>query len=214
MKRKIIEIDESKCNGCGKCVSACHEGAIGLVNGKAKLLRDDYCDGLGDCLPECPAGAISFTEREAAAYSAEAVAEAKAKKDENCGSPSFSALENWPVQIKLAPMAAPYFAGSDILIAADCTAYACGDFHERFMRGRTVLVGCPKLDSVDYSEKLGEIFTRNEINSITLTRMEVPCCGGMEYAVRRAAEASGKSIPITVVTLSVSGEIINTEKFS
>jgi len=214
MKRRIIEIDESKCNGCGKCVSACHEGAIGLVNGKAKLLRDDYCDGLGDCLPECPAGAISFTEREAAVYSAKAVAEAKAKSGRIHDAPTFSALKNWPVQIKLAPAAAPYFAGADILIAADCTAYACGDFHERFMRGRTVLVGCPKLDSVDYSEKLTEIFTRSNINSITLTRMEVPCCGGMEYAVRRAVEASGKSIPVTVVTVSVDGEILNTEIFS
>lgn len=192
MIRKIIQIDEEKCNGCGACASACHEGAIGMVDGKAKLLRDDYCDGLGDCLPTCPTGAITFVEREAAAYDEAAVKRAQSK------------LTHWPVQIKLSPVCAPQFDGADILIAADCTAYACGDFHNRFMKDRVTLIGCPKLDSVDYAEKLAELFRKNEIKSVTVARMEVPCCGGMERAVRTAIENSGKEIPCRVEILPIS----------
>ena len=172
MIRKIIQIDKEKCNGCGACALACHEGAIEMVNGKAKLVRDDYCDGLGDCLPACPTNAISFIEREALPYDDVAV-----KKNQ-----SVNQLSQWPVQIKLAPVNAPYFNGANLLIAADCTAYAFADFHHRFIRSRITLVGCPKLDAVDYSEKLAEIFKNNDIQSITVVRMEVPCCGGMEYA--------------------------------
>lgn len=234
MIRKIIKIDEEKCIGCGLCAEACHEGAIGMVDGKAKLLRDDYCDGLGDCLPVCPTDAISFEEREAAAYDEEAVKanmEAKKQHASGCGCMSMSyngeisgggcpscsseesveipsALTHWPVQIKLAPINAPYFAGADLLIAADCTAYAYGNFHGKFMKGKKTLVGCPKLDSVDYSEKLAAIFTNNDINSVTLTRMEVPCCGGMEMAVKRAIAASGKNIPLEVVTIGIDGRIL------
>ncbi|MCI1722426.1 MAG: 4Fe-4S binding protein [Lachnospiraceae bacterium] len=260
MQRKIIEINEEKCSGCGACAAACHEGAIAMVNGKAHLMRDDYCDGLGDCLPSCPTGAITFTEREAAEYSAEAVIEHKLNKAaaaenearrapgvpfggcpgsraamlkrpapavDSCtagasssagnaagngaaaGSGVISELTTWPVQIKLAPVNAPYFSGAKLLIAADCTAYSRADFHDRFMKNHVTLIGCPKLDSVDYSEKLTEILKNNEIKSVTVVRMEVPCCGGIEYAVKTALQNSGKMIPWQVVTLATNGEILD-----
>lgn len=199
MIRKIIQIDTEKCNGCGLCAKACHEGAIGMVDGKAKLLRDDYCDGLGDCLPACPVNAISFTVREAAAYDEAAVLAKKGKG---------SQLQQWPVQIRLVPVEAPFFQGADLLVAADCTAYAYAEFHKEFIRGRVTLVGCPKLDSVDYAEKLTEILRNNEIRSVTVVRMEVPCCGGMENAVKRALHASGKLLPWQVVTISTDGKIL------
>lgn len=199
MIRKIIQIDTEKCNGCGLCAKACHEGAIGMVDGKAKLLRDDYCDGLGDCLPACPVNAISFTVREAAAYDEAAVLTKKGKG---------SQLQQWPVQIRLVPVEAPFFQGADLLVAADCTAYAYAEFHKDFIRGRVTLVGCPKLDSVDYAEKLTEIFRNNEIRSVTVVRMEVPCCGGMENAVKRALHDSGKFLPWQVVTISTDGKIL------
>lgn len=198
MKRRIIQIDQEKCNGCGLCANACHEGAIGMVEGKAQLLRDDYCDGLGDCLPACPVGAITFVEREAAPYNEAAV-------KENLKKPR---LRNWPVQIKLAPMQAPWLDGADLLIAADCTAYAYARFHEEFVRDRVVLVGCPKLDGIDYSMKLGHILRGNDVRSVTVVRMEVPCCGGMEFAVKKALEASGKEIPLQVVTIGTDGKIV------
>lgn len=199
MIRKIIQIDTEKCNGCGLCAKACHEGAIGMVDGKAKLLRDDYCDGLGDCLPACPVNAISFTVREAATYDEAAVLAKKGKG---------SQLQQWPVQIRLVPVEAPFFQGADLLVAADCTAYAYAEFHKEFIRGRVTLVGCPKLDSVDYAEKLTEILRNNEIRSVTVVRMEVPCCGGMENAVKRALQASGKLLPWQVVTISTDGKIL------
>ena len=199
MIRRVIQIDEEKCNGCGACAKACHEGAIGMVNGKAKLMRDDYCDGLGDCLPTCPAGAITFVEREAAAYDEQAVLENKSK---NTG------LSNWPVQIKLVPVNAPYYDGAKLLVAADCTAYACGSFHSDFMTGKITVIGCPKLDATDYSEKLGEIVKRNNIRSITVARMEVPCCGGIEHAVRKAVTDSGKNIPVAVRIITTDGNVI------
>ena len=186
MIRKIIKIDTEKCNGCGLCVNACHEQAIGLRHGKAVLLRDDYCDGLGNCLPACPMNAISFEEREALAYDEDAVLLNK---------------KNWPVQIKLAPVTAPYFHQADLLIAADCTAFTHPSFYQDFLRGHVTLIGCPKLDAIDYSEKLTEIFAGNEIRSITVTRMIVPCCGGLEYAIKTAIKASGKDIPLRVVTI-------------
>jgi len=197
MIRTIIKIDEGKCNGCGLCAEACHEGAIGMENGKAKLLRDDYCDGLGDCLPACPTGAISFEEREAAAYDEAAVQKNK------------SQLSQWPVQIKLVPVNAPYFADANLLIAADCTAYAYGDFHNRFIRNKVTLVGCPKLDEGDYSDKLTAIIENNNIKSVTVVRMEVPCCGGIESAVKTALKNSGKFIPWQVVTISTDGRILD-----
>ena len=232
MIRKIIEINEEKCNGCGACAAACHEGAIGMVDGKAKLLRDDYCDGLGDCLPTCPTDAIKFVEREAAAYDEAAVMAAKETKSAPlpCGCPgsqsknisrsstepsAFSAtmaesqLRQWPVQIKLAPINAPYFDGANLLIAADCSAYAYGDFHNKFIRNRITLIGCPKLDSVDYAEKLTEIIKRNNIKSVTVVRMEVPCCGGIEFAVKTALQNSGKFIPWQVTTISTDGRILD-----
>ena len=190
MIRRIIQIDEEKCNGCGACAAACHESAIGMVDGKAKLLRDDYCDGLGDCLPACPTGAITFVEREAAAYD-EAAVLANQKK----ATKSQSQLQQWPVQIKLVPTNAPYFDGAKLLIAADCTAYAYANFHEDFIKGRIVLVGCPKLDAADYSEKLEEIIRNNNIASVTIVRMEVPCCGGLEMAAKKALQNSGRFIP-------------------
>ena len=206
MIRKIIQIDEEKCNGCGACAQACHEGAIGMVNGRAKLLRDDYCDGLGDCLPACPTGAITFVEREATAYDEKAVQEnMKKKKGAKAGS---SQLGQWPCQLKLVPTRAPYYDGADLLIAADCSAYAYAGMHDGFMRGKVTLIGCPKLDAVDYSEKLTHIFRDNDIRSVTVVRMEVPCCGGLEMAVRRALEACGKSIPWEVATISISGELL------
>ena len=226
MIRRIIHIDEEKCNGCGKCVHACHEGAIDLVNGKARLMREHYCDGLGDCLPSCPTGAITFEEREAPAYDEAAVKAAQAAKPAahtGCpgsrirqmaakapaaaGEPVSGQLTNWPVQIKLAPTAGPTFAGRDLLIAADCTAYTYGDFHRRFLSGRTLLIGCPKLDMVDYSEKLTAIFRGNDIRSVTLLRMEVPCCGGLEHAVKTALAASGKDIPLTVQVGNIDGTL-------
>ena len=236
MVRRVIQIDEEKCNGCGICAEACHEGAIGIVDGKAKLLRDDYCDGLGDCLPNCPVGAISFIEREAAAYDEAAVQENKkkqmqamgqapvggcpgsrmrqlerkpAEENQNAGSPVSSELRQWPVQIKLAPVNAPYFDGAKLLIAADCTAYAYGSFHQDFIRGKVTLIGCPKLDDVDYSEKLTEIIRNNDIKSVTVVRMEVPCCGGLEHAAVTALKNSGKFIPWNVVTISIDGKILD-----
>ena len=257
MIRRIIQIDEEKCNGCGACAKACHEGAISMVNGKAKLMRDDYCDGLGDCLPNCPVDAIHFVEREAAAYDAEAVKQNMLKKQQeeaakqNAGegpkapvkpfaggcpgtrmrmmnrgestqnteseeegretakSVNKSMLSQWPVQIKLAPVNAPYFNGAKLLIAADCTAYAYAGFHEKFMKGHVTLIGCPKLDAIDYSEKLTEIFCNNDIRSISVVRMEVPCCGGMTYAVQRAIANSGKDIPCKVTVLSINGDILS-----
>lgn len=198
MLRKIIKIDEHKCNGCGACASACHEGAIDMVNGKAKLMRENYCDGLGDCLPACPTGAITFEEREAPAYDEAAVQQSKNK----------SQLSQWPVQIKLVPPRAPYFNGADLLIAADCTAYAYARFHDQFIRGRVTLIGCPKLDGVDYTEKLAQIIALNDIKTITLVRMEVPCCGGLEYAAKQALQASGKDLPLDVVTIAINGSIL------
>ena len=219
MIRKIIKIDEEKCNGCGLCAAACHEGAIGIVDGKAKLLREDYCDGLGDCLPACPMNAISFEEREAPAYNEAAVLAAKKAKEVPlpCGCPGSacqsvqpvtSQLMNFPVQIKLLPPNAPYFDGADLLIAADCTAYCYGNFHRDFMQDKVTMIGCPKLDAVDYSEKLTQIFKHNDIRSVTVTRMTVPCCGGLSYAVKTAIENSGKNIPLHIVTISPDGRII------
>ena len=228
MIRRIITINEAKCNGCGLCAKACHEGAIGMVNGKAKLLREDYCDGLGDCLPACPMNAISFEEREAPAYNEAAVLAAKKAKESPlpCGCPGSacqsieraasatlthvpSQLGNFPVQIKLLPPNAPYFDGADLLIAADCTAYAYGNFHHEFMRNKVVLIGCPKLDAVDYSEKLTQILQYNNIHSITVTRMTVPCCGGLSHAVKTAVANSGKGIPLRIVTISPDGKIMS-----
>lgn len=266
MIRRVIHIDENKCNGCGACVTACHEGAIGLVDGKARLMRDDYCDGLGDCLPQCPTGAISFVEREAAAYDEAAVLANKAAKEQaavgsqatahkphfsGCpgsmmrqfnrnnqknaatGNPaaghavdmsaqqelqsghtaamvvSESQLAQWPCQIKLVPVNAPYFDGAKLLIAADCTAYAYANMHQDFMKGKITIIGCPKLDDVDYSEKLTQIISNNNIQSVTIVRMEVPCCGGLEYAARTALQNSGKFIPWQVVTISIDGKILD-----
>ena len=235
MIRRMIQIDEEKCNGCGVCAASCHEGAIAMVDGKAKLIRDDYCDGLGDCLPACPTEAITFVEREAAAYDKTAVTKNKRQKmqtdgigvphdcpgirfrsferaEENSSTLSEqeapSQLRQWPVQIKLVPMNAPYFDGARLLIAADCTAYAYTGFHQKFIKGHITLVGCPKLDSVDYSEKLTEIFRNNDIKSLTIVRMEVPCCGGLEHAAKTALQNSGKFIPWQVITISTDGRIL------
>jgi NAD-dependent dihydropyrimidine dehydrogenase PreA subunit len=208
MIRRIITINEEACNGCGLCARACHEGAIGIVDGKAKLLREDYCDGLGDCLPACPMNAISFEEREAPAYNEAAVLAAKERKNpETLVQPVPNQLRNFPVQLKLVAPNAPYFAGADLLIAADCTAYAYGNFHNHFMKNRVVLIGCPKLDAVDYSQKLADIFRHNSIRSVTVTRMTVPCCGGLSHAVQTALEKSGKKIPLHIVTISPDGKL-------
>ena len=232
MIRKIIKINEEKCNGCGACAAACHEGAIEMINGKAKLTREDYCDGLGDCLPACPTNAISFEEREAPAYDEAAVMRAKQQKQGGvlpCGCPGTnsksinrsevrsvnnetpitSQLNQWPVQIKLVPVNAPYFENANLLIAADCTAYAYGNFHNEFIRKHITLIGCPKLDEGDYSEKLTQIITHNNIKSVTIIRMEVPCCGGIENAAKQALQESGKFIPWRVVTISTDGRIID-----
>ena len=230
MIRRIIEIDEDKCTGCGACAQACHEGAIAMMDGKAKLMRDDYCDGLGDCLPTCPTGAIRFVEREAEAYNEAAVLAAKEKKQEKlpCGCPGTAAkafhrqeapaaacgpqesqLRQWPVQIKLVPVNAPWFDGAKLLIAADCTAYAYANFHQDFIKGRITLVGCPKLDTVDYADKLTAILKNNDIRSVAVVRMEVPCCGGIENAVKRALRDSGKCVPWSVTTLSTDGRILD-----
>ncbi len=225
MTRRVIQIDAEKCNGCGACARACHEGAIAMVNGKAQLMRDDYCDGLGDCLPACPVDAISFVEREAAAYDAKAVEANKAQRGaKDCGCPGSRSrtiehapaqqiadvpgmLGTWPVQLQLAPLNAPYFDNADILVAADCTAYAYGNFHVDFIAGRTVLIACPKLDHTDYSEKLAQIFAANNIRSITVTRMTVPCCGGIDMMVRQAVLKSGKDIPVKTVIIAPDGSI-------
>ena len=230
MKRRIIHIDQDKCNGCGLCAAACHEGAIEMVEGKAVLTREDYCDGLGDCLPACPTGAISFEEREAPAYDHAAVLAAKAAKAAQaaplpCGCPGSqsralrreeaaapagacpSQLRQWPVQIKLAPVNAPYFDGCDLLIAADCTAYAYGSFHRDFIRGKVALIGCPKLDQGDYAEKLSAILAQNDVRSVTVARMTVPCCGGIQRAAEAAVAASGKNIPLRVAVISPDGAL-------
>ena len=231
MKRRIIRIDSEQCSGCGACAKACHEGAIGMVEGKAVLLREDYCDGLGDCLPACPTGAITFEEREAPAYDEAAVQLAKQKKvaanmPQATGCPgsrarsfapagaaapvlSGSELRQWPVQIRLVPVRAPYYQGAKLLIAADCSAYAYAKFHEDFIRGKITLIGCPKLDAVDYSEKLTEILRQNDIREVTVVRMEVPCCGGLEQAAKRALQQSGKFLPWQVVTLTADGRILD-----
>ena len=242
MIRKIIHIDEEKCNGCGLCAEACHEGAIDIIDGKAKLMRENFCDGFGDCLPGCPTGAITFEEREAPEYDQEAVKkaqEAKGKKmmnemmhehheggcpgsrmmqftqreaEENdpvSANKSVSRLAQWPCQIKLVPTQAPFFDGAKLLIAADCTAYAYANMHEEFMRGKVTIIGCPKLDAVDYAEKLTEIIRKNEIKSVTIVRMEVPCCGGLQRAAENALKASGKFIPWQVVTISRDGRILD-----
>ena len=231
MIRKIIKIDQEKCNGCGACAAACHEGAIEMVEGKATLTREDYCDGLGDCLPACPTNAITFEEREAPAYNEEAVRQAKMQKHGvklPCGCPGTqskaikreapatvgksatvpSQLSQWPCQIKLVPVNAPYFENANLLVAADCTAFAYGNFHQEFIRNHITLIGCPKLDAGDYAEKLTQIISNNNIKSVKILRMEVPCCGGIENAVKRALQASGKFIPWQVVTISTDGRII------
>ncbi len=207
MIRKIIVIDEDKCNGCGLCAKACHEGAIGMVSGKAKLLREDYCDGLGDCLPACPVNAITFEMREAPAYNEAAVLAAKKSKLDS-EIPVPGQLTNFPIQIKLAPINAPWLDGADLLIAADCTAFALGDFHRRLLSGKVLMIGCPKLDAVQYAQKLAEIFKHNNIRSITVARMTVPCCGGLPFAVKTALEYCGKQIPTQTVIISPDGQVI------
>ena len=236
MVRKIIHIDEEKCNGCGLCASACHEGAIDIVDGKAKLVRENFCDGFGDCLPGCPTEAITFEEREAPEYDEKAVQAAKKKKQmeemkhmhHEGGCPGSRTaqfkrdqdaavvpvgkpvprLGQWPCQIKLVPTQAPFFDGAKLLIAADCTAYACANMHEDFMKGKITIIGCPKLDAVDYTEKLTAIIRNNDIKSVTIVRMEVPCCGGLQRAAEMAIQASGKFLPWQVVTISRDGKIL------
>ena len=214
MERKIIRIDAALCNGCGLCVDACHEGAIGMVDGKAVLLRDDYCDGLGDCLPTCPTGAISFEVRKAAPFDAEAVkahmaarAAQKAKQAEEPAAGD-SQLRNFPVQLRLVAPNAAFLNGADLLVAADCAAYTHGDFHRQFMKDKVTLIGCPKLDEANYAAKLALLLRENDIHSLTLVRMQVPCCGGLERAARQAVDACGKDIPFEVITLSTTGEVV------
>ncbi len=209
MIRKIIHIDEEKCNGCGLCAEACHEGAIDIVNGKARLVRENFCDGFGDCLPGCPTGAITFEEREAPEYDEAAVNAAKAKKATVSTEKPVSRLAQWPCQIKLVPTQVSFFDGAKLLIAADCTAYAYANMHEDFMRGKVTVIGCPKLDAVDYTEKLTAIIRDNDIKSVTIVRMEVPCCGGLQRAAENALKASGKFIPWQVVTISRDGCILD-----
>ena len=207
MIRKIIKIDEEKCNGCGACANACHEGAIDIIEGKAKLVREHYCDGLGDCLPACPTEAITFEEREAPAYDEAAVLASKKKVEEK---PALAGrLKQWPVQIKLLPVVAPFYDNANLLVAADCSAFTYGNFHEDFMKNKVTMIGCPKLDAVDYYEKLVEIFRNNNIKSVTVVRMEVPCCGGIENAVKRALQDSEKFLPWQVVVISTSGEVLD-----
>ena len=221
MIRKIIHIDTDKCNGCGACAQACHEGAIGMVDGKARLLREDYCDGLGDCLPACPMDAIHFEEREAPAYDAEAVRKSQEARKKATIVDSIAKqttvynhtisdvrLQNWPIQLKLAPVNAPYFNGVELLVAADCTAYAYAGFHGEFLRDHVALIGCPKLDGASYAPKLAQILSGNDVRSLTVLRMEVPCCGGLEFAARQALEMCGKDIPLRVVTISIDGKIL------
>jgi Fe-S-cluster-containing hydrogenase component 2 len=235
MLRQVIKIDEEKCNGCGLCAKACHEGAIAMVQGKARLIRDDFCDGLGNCLPVCPTGAITFEERDAAAFDESSVKAFKekqsahqarsggcpgsrmhtfARQEAQEASPALadipqSELRQWPVQMKLVPVNAPYFQNAKLLIAADCTAFAHGNFHQEFMKNHVTLIGCPKLDSIDYTQKLTEILARNDIKSVKVVRMEVPCCGGLDFAVRKALELSGKFIPCQTVVLSTDGEVLS-----
>ena len=225
MLRKIIKIDQTKCNGCGACASACHEGAIEMVNGKAQLTREDYCDGFGDCLPACPVDAITFEMREAPAYNEEAVLASKAKKSFVCPGSRVKAinkkevscqpnikcvseLTSWPVQIKLVPVNAPYFNGAKLLVAADCTAFAYASIHQDFIKDHITLIGCPKLDNIDYAEKLTQIIKNNNIVNISVLRMEVPCCGGLENAVKRALKESGKVIPWSVTIVTTDGSLI------
>ncbi len=228
MIRKIIKIDEEKCNGCSACASACHEGAIEMIDGKAKLTRENYCDGLGDCLPACPTGAITFEEREAPAYDEAAVLASKKKASKlpcgcpgtqvhaisrqeqvsACCAPMTSQLSQWPVQIRLVPVSAPYFDGANLLIAADCTAYAYGNFHHDFIRDHVTLIGCPKLDQTQYAEKLTAILASNDIRRVLIVRMQVPCCGGIEHAAKTALQASGKDIPCQVITITTDGRIL------
>ena len=224
MIRKIVNIDSEKCNGCGACASACHEGAIVMIDGKARLIKEDYCDGLGDCLPACPADAIQIIEREAAAYDHEAVMNRlEAMKDPVLRAaiekaelfdltktePVPSQLKTFPIQLKLVPIRAAFFNGCKLLIAADCTAYAYGNFHQDFIKDHVTLIGCTKLDAANYAEKLAEIFRQNDIREITVTRMTVPCCGGMEMAVRQAIASSGKDIPVQTVTIDTDGAIVS-----
>ena len=218
MIRKIIHIDEEKCNGCGLCAEACHEGAIDIVDGKAKLVRENFCDGFGDCLPNCPTGAITFEEREAPAYDEAAVKESQKKKAEEKAmnenqnampAKPVSRLNQWPVQLKLLPPQAPFYDGAKLLIAADCTAYAYANMHEEFMKGKVTVIGCPKLDSIDYTEKLTQIIANNDIKSVTIVRMEVPCCGGLQWMAENALKNSGKFIPWQVVTISRDGRILD-----
>ncbi len=231
MIRRIIEINEDKCTGCGICADACHEGAIAIIDNKAKLIRDDYCDGLGDCLPTCPENAITFVYREALKYDEEAVkkhmserasshttscpgsmTKSITKNSENQNIKIDSCLNQWPIQIKLVPVNAPYFDKCDLLIAADCSAFAYGNFHNDFMKNKITLIGCPKLDQIDYSEKLSAILLQNDIRSITVARMEVPCCGGIEYATKRAIENCGRYIPLNIATISINGELLSITK--
>ena len=207
MARQIIQIDEEKCTGCGLCAAACHEGAISIIEGKARLVREDFCDGLGNCLPACPAGAISFESRDAPAFNEDAVKQAQEERRQDANGERRSALRQWPVQIKLVPVSAPFFGGHELLVAADCTAYAYAAMHEKLMRGRVTLIGCPKLDGTDYSEKLAAIILQNDIKSVTVAKMEVPCCSRLQLMAEKALKMSGKSLTFQVITISRDGEV-------